>query len=313
MPSKQFINSIFPKLFLFLVIVTILAITYQTVNISDSINVMGQTKPKPTILPSACEVVGPVAPYSTQYKNWNFDPRNTLANPLVNPELRSHLLDAIKEAMNNEIHVKIAWAYRSPSESAALHAAGEHAAANAWKSSHNYGMGIDIYVYDNNGKRIDSDTGHENWYTYYKNLAKIMKKHGFVWFDDYCKKCTNKGDAGHFNYQPSWVPGKVNWKGERDKAIKESKENGKSGKLKPADWLPYMWNNAGACYDKESIKNIIEPKLIEPKLRDCSGLDPVSMISCGVQNAKESMKAGVQNAKESMKAGVHNSGESIKR
>ena len=74
---------------------------------------MAQTTTKPSNLPSACNVIGPVAPCSSQYKNWNFDPQNTLANTLVNPEVRSHFREAMKEAIDNGMHVKIAWSYRS--------------------------------------------------------------------------------------------------------------------------------------------------------------------------------------------------------
>ncbi len=81
---------------------------------------MAQTTTKPSNLPSTCSVVGPVAPCSSQYKNWNFDPQNKLVNPLVNPEVRAHFIEAMKEAIDNGVHIKIAWSYRSPSESAAL-------------------------------------------------------------------------------------------------------------------------------------------------------------------------------------------------
>ena len=198
MSAKQSIDSIFPKLFLFLVIVTILAIAYQITN-SASINVMAQTTTKPSSLPSLCNSLNPTPLFTTVYKGWNFDPNNLLGNPLVNPYMRIQLLEALKTAYDNGLSVKIAngkiGAYRTDAQSDAARAnAAEDARLNnqnpravgsGGNSCHNYGLCVDIAVYDpqtrkpiENGWIGTGPNGEKNWYEFYK---KLKYYYGILW------------------------------------------------------------------------------------------------------------------------------------
>jgi hypothetical protein len=90
-------------------------------------------------------------------------------------------------------------AYRDPGESSKRAKAfkkGKGArAAPGWASCHNYGLAIDVYLFDAASKLIE--TPRKGWYAEYKKLAAHMKPQGFEWGEPI-------NDTDHFEYHPSW-------------------------------------------------------------------------------------------------------------
>jgi hypothetical protein len=76
-----------------------------------------------------------------------------------------------------------------------------------------------------------------------------MRGQGFEWAVKSSTGSSIPDDSGHFEYHPAWnglfgidiSASKV-----RNTAIKDATNNGKSNALD--DWLPYLWNSAGACH-----------------------------------------------------------------
>ena len=120
-----------------------------------------------------------------------------------------------------------------------------------------------------------------------------MESYGFDWGDgSRTGSKISTGDSGHFEYHPAWA-GLYNVKNaEKQKEIDPTKErnNAKNqaakilnkpiNKLTKEEWLPYVWNNAGACYDKESIKNLLNPNPIKPNLGGCDCDNVDCQVNC---------------------------------
>ena len=110
-------------------------------------------------------------------------------------------------------------------------------AQDAWKSPHNYGIAVDIYLHDKNGKLINekspiygspspknpTPTYPKSWYQFDSKLAQYMKEEGFEWAD---KPSVGKGigDSPHYEYHPSWpgLRGADTYQTLRDKAMQEA-------------------------------------------------------------------------------------------
>src|ERR1043166_2445058 len=101
---------------------------------------------------------------------WNYDPRGLLENPKLNPAFVEEAHRSLKRAVTFGLRPKVHEAYRSPQESARKHTEykkkkGGRAAA-AWRSCHNYGLAMDVYLYDNKTKYIGNKV--KGWYRHYK-------------------------------------------------------------------------------------------------------------------------------------------------
>ena len=83
------------------------------------------------------------------------------------------LRTALGEAKADGLFPRVGEVYRTPERSQSLHDTIKGPAAAAWHSAHNYGLAIDVYLYDANGKRIDYDNRaqHPDWYRQVKDFA----------------------------------------------------------------------------------------------------------------------------------------------
>jgi hypothetical protein len=149
-------------------------------------------------------------------------------------------------------------AYRSPAESDRKNKLSKEKtadgkkkggrAAPGWSSCHNYGLAMDVYLYDRKGAYIDNHV--RGWYKQYKLLASAAVD--LVWgaaFDD----------ADHFEFHPNWgggakgkmLHGVKNWAEQAAMAISGASvlADGAIGPVpepEPNAWLPYFWWAAGA-------------------------------------------------------------------
>ena len=174
-------------------------------------------------------------------------------------------MKALKAAFADGLRVRIAnkdiGAFRTPGQSddAKKQALKENpnnprAVASGWNSVHNYGLGIDLVVIDEKGNLIEpgwiDPTGQgRNWYSFYVKLKDYMRAQVFEWADRSSTGSSLGGDSGHFEYHPAWkgLFGKdIRPNDIPNKAIRDAIKAGKSGALD--DWLPYLWNSAGACH-----------------------------------------------------------------
>ena len=128
---------------------------------------------------------------------WDYDPQNLLEDDRLNPDFVEQAHKAMKAAVNMGLRPRVHQAYRSPEESDRLYKKYKaHTGAKAapgWMSVHNYGLGMDVWLYDRKNRYIDNHT--KGWYSQYKLLAKAAS--AFLWgapFDD----------ADHFEYHPNW-------------------------------------------------------------------------------------------------------------
>ena len=173
---------------------------------------------------------------------WSPDPKKLLDDPRVNPALRDAAHAAFQTAIAAGLRPRVDKAYRTPEESAALNAAsksGGPLAAGAYESPHNYGLAIDVYAHDADGKRVSNISGHSDWESQMKTVAQHFEKQGFLW--------GLKGDSDHFEFHPRWSGfsrGKF-LLGTRDWAIGIAKSVS-SAEESSVDWMPYVWWSAGA-------------------------------------------------------------------
>ncbi len=196
----------------------------------------------------------------------NADPGDLLGDPNVNPVMARAALAALDNAVADGLSPRVHEAFRDPARSDSLAArtkAGGPQAAPGWSSCHNYGLGIDVYLYDAKGRYIDNKV--KGWYKLYKRLAKFMIAAGFVWGESF-----GSGDSDHFEYHPNWSGGaggalltKVKaWAietaspppaaapspaGDPSKAAGKAAPTSAARKDPPLErWLPYFWWAAGA-------------------------------------------------------------------
>lgn len=194
---------------------------------------------------------------------WDYDPDNLLDDDRLSPEFVEKAHRALKLAITlYELRPIVHEAYRSPEESDRKHElylkhkGGK--AAPAWSSAHNYGLAMDVWLYDQRHHYIDNHV--KGWYKLYTKLAKACSD--FIWGEPF-------DDADHFEYHPNW-PNPL--KGTlaapaRDWAMRAAVQNGKlteydaqapeatpnHGKterdfipINEIEWLPYFWWAAGA-------------------------------------------------------------------
>jgi hypothetical protein len=193
---------------------------------------------------------------------WDYDPRRLLDDDRLNPDFVEQAHDALKTAVRFGLRPKVHEAYRDPKESARKHAKWKKGrggrAAPAWQSLHNYGLAMDVWLYDGKDRYINNK--RKGWYKLYKLLARACSS--FLWGEPF-------DDADHFEYHPNWrQPAKGKTLVQlRDWAIRAALDNGKLVKydaLAPeavaggaesqrdfipesdVNWLEYFWWAAGA-------------------------------------------------------------------
>jgi hypothetical protein len=166
----------------------------------------------------------------------------------------------LKAAVAKGLRPKVHEAFRSPAESdrkQRLWKEGKGGqAAAGWGSCHNYGLAMDVYLYDRNGHWIHD--GVKGWYAQYKLLAKTAD--GMVWGQAFGMTRHSKGDrrkkgdADHFEFHPNWSGGtdgpfllKVKeWAQRAAGATPGADTKGSQSQPKPAEWMPFFWWAAGA-------------------------------------------------------------------
>lgn len=193
---------------------------------------------------------------------WDYDPNHLLEDDRLNPEFVEKAHQALKAAVGMGLRPKVHQAYRSPGESDELHKkykAGKGGrAAPGWQSVHNYGLAMDVWLYDHKNRYIDNSV--KGWYKLYKQLAKAAS--AFLWGEPF-------DDSDHFEYHPNWKKpaGGHHLVGVRNWAMKAAVANNKLVKydalapearaggaqaqydfIPESDmlWLPYFWWAAGA-------------------------------------------------------------------
>lgn len=172
---------------------------------------------------------------------WDYDPDRLLQDDRLNPLFAAEAHGALKAAVSAGLRPKVHEAYRSPEESERrwqkYKSGTGHRAAGSWQSVHNYGLAMDVWLYDSKGRQIEPP--QKGWYGLYKRLAKAAPE--FFWGEPF-------DDADHFEYHPNWRDAA---KGTflisvRKWALQAADANGKTG---DSGWLPYFWWAAGAQGD----------------------------------------------------------------
>jgi len=187
---------------------------------------------------------------------WDYDPKNLLAGPELNPDFAEAAHDSLAAAVRAGLRPRVHEAYRTPEESDRKHklwlAKKGGRAAAAWRSCHNYGLAMDVWLYDRRERYIDNHV--KGWYAEYKKLAKISQGKGFFWGEGF-----GDGDSDHFEFHPGWKKGadgtfllKVKqWAEQAALSLPGASTlpNGASGPVPvpaPDVWMPFFWWAAGA-------------------------------------------------------------------
>jgi len=191
---------------------------------------------------------------------WDYDPDRLLDDDSgLSPEFVQAAHRALADAVRSGLRPRVHEAYRTPEESDRKY---QHwrkgkggRAAKAWRSCHNYGLAMDVYLYDARNKYIDNHV--KGWYKQYKLLAKSAIAAGFVWGEGF-----GDGDADHFEYHPNWPQGAGGdfllkakaWAEQAAVSVPgaDALPNGEIGPVPPPDsseWMPFFWWAAGAGRD----------------------------------------------------------------
>lgn len=173
--------------------------------------------------------------------DWSYDPNGLLDDSHVNAQFKAAAKKALAAAVAGGLRPRIAEAYRSPEESERKSKAYKSGtggrAAPKWQSIHNYGLGMDVYLYDADGGIIDSDNSkkHPDWYKQVKQFANTYMS-DFVWGEPIA-------DTDHFEYHPNWsgLAAGTTLLSTRDWAQKAA-----GGKTDFTEWIDYFWWKAGA-------------------------------------------------------------------
>jgi hypothetical protein len=173
---------------------------------------------------------------------WDYDPNKLLDATNVNPEFRAKAKAALQAAVGGGLRPVVHEAYRSPERSDELYQKWKKGkggrAAPAWTSLHNYGLAMDVYLYDSKGKIIDNHV--KGWYKEFKKLAGYTSANNLVWGEPI-------GDSDHFEYHPKWagLAGGDILKSTQKWAMDTSKA-GEEATQTSIDWMLYFWWAAGA-------------------------------------------------------------------
>jgi hypothetical protein len=135
---------------------------------------------------------------------WDYDPKRLLENSYLSPDFVRAAHKALASAVRSGLRPMVHEVHRTPEESDRKHKLWKEKqggrAAPAWRSCHNYGIAMDVWLYDSKVRYIDNHV--KGWYKQYKLLAKSALGVGFVWGEGF-----GDGDADHFEFHPNWVQG----------------------------------------------------------------------------------------------------------
>lgn len=186
---------------------------------------------------------------------WDYDPERLLEDPNLNPSFVQAAHEVLSTAVRLGLRAKIHEAFRTPEESDRKHALWKAhkggRAAPAWRSCHNYGIAMDVWLFDRKGKYIDNHV--KGWYSRYKALASAAKFAGFVWGESF-----GDGDADHFEFHPKWSNGasgsfllQVKEWAQKAALLRPNASTLPNNTIGPvpepdqASWMPYFWWAAG--------------------------------------------------------------------
>jgi hypothetical protein len=187
---------------------------------------------------------------------WDYDPHSLLDDPNLSPDFVSAAHNALKAALQLGLRPRVHEAYRTPEESARKHKLWKQKkggrAADAWRSCHNYGLAMDVWLYDQKQNYIDNHV--KGWYAQYKRLAEAAKTEQFFWGEAF-----GDGDSDHFEFHPNWRQGadgafllEVKQWAEQAAISQPGAGALPGGKVGPppgpkaSDWIPFFWWAAGA-------------------------------------------------------------------
>jgi hypothetical protein len=184
---------------------------------------------------------------------WDYDPKNLLDDERLNPQFVEAAHKALSTAVSFGLRPRVHEAYRDPAEADRRNklwkeGKGSRAAAG-WRSVHNYGLAMDVWLYDRKGKWI-GDQPYKVWHPQYSIMNVAAS--AFVWGDSF-------QDGDHWEYHPAWNDGAGGafllavkaW------AIRAAMADPSIGRLPggasgpvreppPEAWLRYFWWAAGA-------------------------------------------------------------------
>jgi hypothetical protein len=186
---------------------------------------------------------------------WDYDPNLMLEDGNLSPDFIAAAHKALKAAVQLGLRPQVHEAYRTPEESARKHQLWKQKkggrASDAWRSCHNYGLAMDVWLYDRDHSYIDNHV--KGWYKQYKRLAGAAIAEGFVWGEAF-----GDGDSDHFEFHPNWEKGangsfllavKV-WAEQAALALPGATlPAGQAGPPREPDssaWMPFFWWAAGA-------------------------------------------------------------------
>lgn len=174
---------------------------------------------------------------------WDYDPNRLLEDEKLNPEFVELAHQALHSAVGLGLRPRVHEAYRSPAESDRKNSRWRSGkggrAAPGWRSVHNYGLAMDVWLYDQNSRHIEPPA--KGWYRQYKLLAKACS--AFIWGEPF-------DDADHFEYHPKWAKpaGGDLLLQARTWAQKAASGGAAAGPsdISETKWLPFFWWVAGA-------------------------------------------------------------------
>lgn len=208
---------------------------------------------------------------------WDYDPDHLLDEPGLNPRFVRAAHQSLASAVRSGLRPKVHEAHRTPEKSGRKNqiwkGGGGHRAGAAWRSCHNYGVAMDVYLYDSKNKKIDYLV--KGWHKQYKHLAKSAIAAGFVWGESF-------KDANHFEFHPNWRRGLDGPFLLRVKAWAQQAAisrlgastlaNGEIGpvpspSLSESEWMPFLWWAAGTGGNPPSAAFLASnhpPELVAP-------------------------------------------------
>jgi hypothetical protein len=195
---------------------------------------------------------------------WDFDPKGLLLQPGLAPDFVDAAQQGLRRAARLGMRPKVNEVYRTPAESKRRYRRYKNGhgskAADAWKSWHNYGLAMDVYLHDTRDRKIKTAYTRN-----YKPLAESLWN--FEWGEPI-------NDAVHFEYHPAWkrlVGGRILLKTKKW-AIRAAQDirhaTDPVGPL-PAEpdlerWLPYFWWAVGAGGTRPSTELLAADPLPKP-------------------------------------------------
>jgi hypothetical protein len=132
---------------------------------------------------------------------WDYDPDKLLDEAGVNPEFKTAAQTGLAAAVAAGLRPRVHEGFRSIERSDELYKkykAGGARAAPGWASLHNYGLAMDVYLYDEKGTIIDNNSSPKTWYKLFKQLNSHLSPQNFVWGEPI-------NDADHWEYHPNWT------------------------------------------------------------------------------------------------------------